>query len=284
MKLISDQLEAFYTVSQTLNFTNAAEKLSVTQSALSQRILNLEKKLELTLFIRDRSGLRMTDTGLKLMRYCQQQINLGNELFQSIKSQNPDEISGTVRIGGFSTVIDTLVIPALSQLVQDHQAVTLQVIKRDSNVLLQLLKNGEIDYVILDDRLNKVELERIPLGKEQNVLVQRKKYQGPYVYLDHHQEDDLTLRYLKHAKLKPQKIRRHYLNDSAGLMQGVQYGLGRAVLPMHMIKNNPNIEIIHKNQILEIPLYLYHYNLPYHTQLHSLTIQLLKNYFEQELS
>jgi DNA-binding transcriptional LysR family regulator len=283
MKLISAQLEAFYTLSQTLNFTKAAEKLHVTQSALSQRILNLEKQLELTLFVRDRSGLRITEAGFKLIRYCQQQMNLEYEVIQSLKSPDSDEVSGVVRIGGFSAVMDTLVIPALSELVKTHPQVTLHVIKRDASILLQMLKNAEIDYVILDDRLNKEELERVLLGKEKNVLVQNKKYQGADVFLDHHPDDDLTLRYLKLGKSKPSKFQRHFLNDSAGLIQGVQQGLGRAVLPLHLIKKNQNIEIVDKNQILEIPLYLYHYVQPYYTQLHTKVVQSLKMHFEHEL-
>ncbi len=83
MTFSSSHLEAFFAVSQTLNFTQAASKLHITQSALSQRILNFEKELGLTLFIRDRAGLRLTETANKIVRYCQQKNNLEIEVLAS---------------------------------------------------------------------------------------------------------------------------------------------------------------------------------------------------------
>lgn len=283
MGLSTSQLEAFFVVSQTLNFTNAAEKLHITQSALSQRILNLEKELELTLFIRDRSGLRLTEAAIKLVRYCQQKNNLELEVLASLKSNDPHAFGGVIRIGGFSSIMSSVVVPALCQLTSVHKKVTIQTMTKEMSELLELLKRGEIDYMIVDDRIDRDELERVFLGKEKNVLVQHKKYSGDHIYLDHDENDDVTLKYLKQAKIKTKEIKRQYLDDVHGLIQGVRSKLGKAVLPMHLIPEN-EFEILHPNQILEIPIYLYYYSQPYYSKLHFEVVETLKSSFEQVFS
>lgn len=284
MTMTSSHLEAFFAVTQTLNFTKAAEKLHITQSALSQRILNLEKDLDLTLFIRDRAGLRLTDAGTTLVRYCQLKNNLELEVMNSLKPNDPKGISGIVRIGGFSSVMPSIVVPALAQLALANKNINIQTTTKEMSELLDLLKRGEIDYVILDDRLDRDELERVLLGKEKNVLVQHKKYAGDNVYLDHDANDDITIKYLKQTKAKTKDIRRQYLDDIHGLIQGVDQRLGKAVLPMHLIKDRPQFEILNKNQILEIPIYLYYYHQPYYSKLHQQVLDALRASFEKYLA
>jgi DNA-binding transcriptional LysR family regulator len=283
MNLSSTQLEAFFAVAQNLSFTKAAAKLHLTQSALSQRIINLEKELELTLFIRDRAGLRLTEAALKLSRYCQQKNNLELEVLATLKPDDPQGVSGIARIGGFSSIMSSLVIPAMAHLTAQNKNVGLQLLTKEMSELLELLKRGEIDYVILDDRLEREELERVFLGTEKNVLVQHKKYKAENIYLDHDESDDVTLKYLKQAKLKSKEFKRQYVDDVHGLIQGVQHKLGKAVLPLHLIQEKSDFEILDKNQILEIQIYLYYYSQPYYSKLHDQVIKSLTQTFKQHL-
>lgn len=279
MALSSSQLEAFFAVSRTLNFTTAAERLHITQSALSQRILNLEKELELTLFIRDRSGLRLTDASAKLLRYCQQKNSLELEVLASLKPDDPKVVGGVIRIGGFSSIMSSVVVPALGKLAQANKNIAIQTLSKEMFELLELLKRGEIDYMIVDDRIDRDELERVLLGKEKNVLVQHKKYNGEDIYLDHDEADDVTLKYLKQAKLKTKGIKRQYLDDVHGLIQGVRSKLGKAVLPVHLFHEN-EFEILNPEQILEIPIYLYYYSQPYYSNLHFKVVEVLNSSFQ----
>lgn len=280
MTLPSLHLEAFYAVSQTLNFTQAAEKLHITQSALSQRILNLEKELELTLFIRDRSGLRLTEAAEKLVRYCQQKNNLEAEVLASLRPSDPQGISGIIRIGGFSSIMSSIVIPALGQLHTLHPHIQIQTISKEMSELLDLLKRGEIDYMIVDDRIEREELERVSLGYEHNVLVQHKKYTGEEIYLDHDEKDDVTFKYLKQTKNKTKLVKRQYLDDVHGLIEGVQHKLGKAVLPLHLIQNRPDFLILEPQHVLKIPIELYYYAQPYYSKLHFKVVETLKRHFK----
>ena len=63
MSLSSLYLDAFVGVAKAESFSGAAKGLHITQSALSQRIKNLEDELGLTLFLRMTSGVRLTEQG-----------------------------------------------------------------------------------------------------------------------------------------------------------------------------------------------------------------------------
>jgi DNA-binding transcriptional LysR family regulator len=277
MALSSIQLEAFYSLAQTGNFTKAAEKLHVTQSALSQRIMNLESDLETTLFIRDRAGLRLTPAGEDLLRYCQTKNSFEEEFLSSLKSRSASELSGVVRIAGFSSIMRSVVLPALTPLAQKNPHLQLQFLTREMDELLPLLKKGEVDFVLNDRLDDREELESLSVGEEHNVLVERPGYAGEDVYLDHDEKDPVTLRYLKLAKLKSSgKLARHFVDDVYGILDGVKLGLGRGVLPRHIVRDEKKLSILQPRTVLEIPIVLHFFRQPYYSKLHQAVVKELQ--------
>jgi DNA-binding transcriptional LysR family regulator len=282
MSLSSLNLDAFFACAQCGNFTKAAEKLFITQSALSQRIQNLERELETSLFIRDRAGIRLTEAGLELLRYCQARDSIETEALARVRGSGRDSSApaGTIRIGGFSSVLRSVILPALAPLLTKHQGIKLQVVSRELEDLPELLRRGEIDYMILDRDLGKEEMETQLLGEERNVLVRKKGYQGPPIYLDHHEADQVTFRYLRlseQASKKRAKVERRYLPDVYALIDGVKLGLGQAILPMHLIKGETGLTIIESEKQLLIPVVLHFYAQPYYSQLHREVVGSLKS-------
>lgn len=278
MSLPSNQLDAFMAVAELLNFTKAAERLHITQSALSQRILNLEDELQVTLFIRDRSGLKLTEQAYDLVRYCQSRNLLENDFINSIKSQNKAELGGVLRVGGFSSVMRSVIQPPIKTLMQDNPSLKLSLITKEMNELPDILKRSEIDYMILDNRIEREELERITLGYEHNVLVQAKKYSGPEIYLDHDEHDTVSQDYFKMAKKKLKKLERRCLDDVYGLIDGVSDSLGLAVLPTHLINSRKDLEVLNPDVVLKVPVSVYFYKKPFYSKLHSAFIEnLIKN-------
>lgn len=284
MALSATQLEAFYTLSQVLNFTKAAAKLNITQSALSQRVQNLETELETTLFIRDRAGLKLTETARDLLRFCQMKNALEDEFLSQIRSHNPKELAGLVRIGGFSSITDSILVPLLASFLKKHRSVQLNLHTKELDDLVTLLKRGEIDFMILDDRLQKEELERISLGNEQNVLVESKDYDGPDVFLDHDENDLTTINYLKKFKLPTKNIKRLYLDDIHGIIVGVRQSLGRAIVPLHLVQEEKSLRVLNPKDVLEVPVYLYYYTQPYYSNLHQALVTDITLKFKEYLN
>jgi len=282
MKLNSAQLEAFYTISQVLNFTRAAEQLHVTQSALSQRINKLEEELETTLFIRDRSALRLTDSGEQLLRFCQLNSHAESELLAKLKDTN-DELVGSLRIGGFSSVNRSLVIPALKKLLGENPKLSLTLMTKELRELPQILKNAEVDYILTNKASDSDEIESIFLGVEENVLVESKKQATPDIFLDHDETDPTTKAYFSQNKMKLNPHAMRYLDDVYGLLDGVRHGLGKAVLPYHLIQSETHLKIIHPQRKLLVPVYLSFYRQPFYRRTHLIFIQEVSTYFKVHL-
>jgi DNA-binding transcriptional LysR family regulator len=270
MSLSSLQLDAFLTVAQTLNFTKAADLLHVTQSALSQRIMKLEEELETSLFIRDRAGLRLTEAAQDLIRYCRCKNSLEEEFLATLRDAS---LAGVIRIGGISSLMSAVILPSLEMLLSQNTKLKIHMINDEIDALPARLRQGEIDYMILDRRDNRDELERVALGKEQNVLVQKRKYKGGDIYLDHDENDAVTRDYLKLCGQKTKNIERRYLDNVYGLIEGVRLGIGRAVLPKHLIAGQRDFEILNPAIVLEVPMYLYFYSQPYYSKLHHRVVE-----------
>ncbi len=283
MSLSSIQLEAFSAVTQTLNFTKAAGVLHITQSALSQRILNLESELGTTLFIRDKSGIKLTEEAQELIKYCQFKNQCEDEFVSRLKSKDAKQIAGTLRVGGFSSVMRSIFLPAVSDLLSKNPLLKLQMLIREVYELFDLLKRSEIDFIIINSNIEREDIESVFLGYEENVLVQKKNYSGEKIYLDHDENDEVTFTYLKKFARKSKKIKRCYLDDTYGILEAVKLGLGYAVLPKHLIENEKNIEVINPQQILKIPVYLCFYRQPYYTKMHLSLVEKVVSAFKEIL-
>ena len=61
------QLKYFLKLAETLNFSSAAKELFITQSTLSQQILNLEREFDQPLFVRNSHEVQLTEAGRLLM-------------------------------------------------------------------------------------------------------------------------------------------------------------------------------------------------------------------------
>jgi DNA-binding transcriptional LysR family regulator len=281
MKLSSLSLEAFHAVSKSLSFSRAAAEVHITQSALSQRILNLEEELQMKLFIREPSGVRLTESGLILLRFCQTQSALEEEALGQL-SQLTDKtktgLSGTLRLGGFSTVLRSLLMPRLGPLVENHPAVKLELFSEELSVLPGLLRRGLADYIVLDRILDDRDLESHALGFEENVLIEAKGgTKRPDTYLDHDSEDKTTVRFweLQGKKASPARFSRSYLDDIYGIIDGVALGWGRAVVPRHLVENHRGVRILPGYKPLKTPIVLHYYRQPYYSKLHDELIRIL---------
>ena len=95
--------KVFYYVAKTLSFSEASKKLFISQSAVSQSIKALEKKLEQPLFIRNTKRVKMTPEGEILFKHIEPAINLiirGENQIMDVKALG----GGQLRIGASDTI------------------------------------------------------------------------------------------------------------------------------------------------------------------------------------
>jgi DNA-binding transcriptional LysR family regulator len=268
MSLSSHNLDAFLTVARTLSFSKAAEQLHVTQSALSQRIQKLESELESSLFIRDRAGLRLTELAEKLLRYCQVRETLEIEFLKEITTQKKDELAGILRIASYSSVLRSVVLPALSPFLRKNPDIQCEFFSREISELPGLLQRGEADFIITDSPVSREDLVSKTLGHEEYVVIESSKHSSPpNIYLDHDAQDTATSEFFKKQKGKRPAYRRSYLDDVYGILDGVALGLGRAVMSRHLLEKNFPVSVLSDFQPRRVEVVLQYYAQPYYSKL-----------------
>jgi len=279
MSISSLQLDAFNEVAKYLSFSKAAQSLAITQSALSQRVKNLEVDLAVTLFIRDTAGIKLTEFGLKLHRYSQMKNSLEDDFLNELRSKNKNEFVGIVRIAGFSSVLRSVIIPALADFLRKNSKIQFEFIKGEIFELPNLLRSGEADFVISDERFNKSDIVEESLGTEEYVVIESLKHQSQAdVFLDHGPADNATETYFNFQAKKPKKYRRVFMGDVYGILDGVSEGLGRAVMSKHLIHKKCAVKMIKGYKKYEKEVTLHYYNQPFYPAIFTaIKDELLKN-------
>ncbi len=275
MQLSSRQLEAFVVVARTLNFTRAAERLNLTQSALSQRIRKLEEELGAALFVRAPGAVRLTDTGTRILRYCEAKESLESEILADLATSNSEELAGGIRIAGHLSIMRPVALPILAPLLREHPKVHCELINADLKKLPGMLKQGEADLVILDHALPWAALETFHLGDEAYVAIESAQFTTrPDVYLDINPDDQITERFFQFQGAGP-AYRRSYMADVYGIIDGVALGMGRAVVPRHMLAGRQDVRVMAQYRPQPTGVWLHHYTLPYYSRLQQAVVELL---------
>jgi DNA-binding transcriptional LysR family regulator len=106
------RLKAFIYAAESLNFSEAAKQLHVTQPTVSHHIKTLEKNLNVELFVRTGHNLRLTEAGRLLLPFAHRLIHQANELQEMMVSLQKD-IVGHLRIA-CSTTAGKYILPLLA--------------------------------------------------------------------------------------------------------------------------------------------------------------------------
>lgn len=141
------QLRAFVTVAKEGNLTRAAEKLHVTQPAVSLQIKSLQEQLGLRLFIRTSNGMLLTKEGSELIVLAEQLLLKEQALREQARTlqTNSKVVSGKLTIG---TILDPEFIRLgvfLKRLVQLHPRLSTTLSHHMSGSVLQQVKSGQLD-------------------------------------------------------------------------------------------------------------------------------------------
>ena len=269
MSLSSLQLDAFLAAAKSLNFSRAAESLFITQSALSQRIKNLELTMGATLFIRDPSQIKITEIGEKLLRYCQTKDAMEDELLLNLTSIEGGELAGIVRIGAFSSVLRSVVIPSMSSLLRKNPKIQCDFIHKETPGLPSLLERSECDFIILDYPMESASVEKHLLGYEEYIVIESSEYTCPEnIYLDNSLNDTATEQFFNAQDGPAPKYERRFMGETYGIIAGVEAGLGRSVMPVHLLTERPHLKKVEGFHLYKREITLHYKKQSYYSELY----------------
>lgn len=237
-------LYCFITIAETGSFTEAAEKVGRTQSAVSQKIAKLEELLGVTLLVRGKQ-LQLTNEGELFLNYARQIFNLYSEALDLF---NKPELKGEISFGlpeDFATLFLSDVLVDFSRI---HPFILLN---SECDLTLNLLdrfKRGEFDLVlvkatnlhdfpdelgVLSEKLEWVGSSKISAKSYYNNILPLVLAPHPCVY---------RARAIESLEKQHIKWRVVFSSPSyAGTVAAVKAGLGLTVMPRNMINSDLRI-------------------------------------------
>lgn len=167
------QLEYFIAISETMNFTKAANNLFISQTALTKQIKSLEKELDTLLFNRDSKQISLTDSGKYFLIEAKKiinQVNLSKNNFISYQQG----ITGNLKIGFLKNLDPNLLVKIISKLNKKYPLLTIELNSYSNHELYQQLESATIDLTLTmsnhDPRYQQILINKYPLV----VLVNKK--------------------------------------------------------------------------------------------------------------
>lgn len=167
-------LEYFLAVAEELNITRAAQRLYISQQAMSSAIKKLEKSLGVKLFNRT-PNFSLTYAGTRLVKAATQIMDIRQQLLNEIDDINNNK-RGELRIGISHTRGYTILPDILPEYKKTHPQVEISIIEGNSDALEEKLQHGMIDLMFGFLPVMLESVETVELLKERLFLVVPKSF------------------------------------------------------------------------------------------------------------
>lgn len=143
------QLAAFCAVVERRSFSQAAERLGVTQPAVSLQVRSLERRLGRQLL--DRSGRRVepTEAGLKLYRSAQRLLALEEQIVTELADEDGGALRGTLEIGASTGPGSTVLALLLCEFQQRNPEVHVELSVFDTQRVVELVAERELELGVV---------------------------------------------------------------------------------------------------------------------------------------
>ena len=139
----------FYNVAKNKNVTKTANELMISQPAISKAIKNLEEQLNCTLFIRNKTGVVLTEEG----KVFYEEIKQAMEIIDSAESkllQMTNLEYGFLNIGVSNTLAKKYLLPYIEKFYKEYPNIKINIHTNMTTELIKKARNGIVDIIILN--------------------------------------------------------------------------------------------------------------------------------------
>ena len=150
--MLDFRVETFLAVCQTMNFTRAAEQLHITQPAVSQHIHALEEQYGAKLFRSQGKQLQLTESGRLFFRTAAAMHHDDLRLREALHQENTRR---RLRFGATLTIGEYIMPGPLHRLLEREPDIQLYMLTANTQELLKLLDQGELDFAIVEGYFDK---------------------------------------------------------------------------------------------------------------------------------
>jgi DNA-binding transcriptional LysR family regulator len=292
------QMEALIALVEEGSFSRAAQKMLLTQPALTKNIKNIEESLGTKIVRRSTGGISINASGKILYDYARRIVKLRNEAREKI-GKLTDNPGGDIYIGA-STIPATYILPrALSLFRKKHPDVRVHIQTADSEETINMVLGNqvEIGFIgkqplnnrIMEMRLWKDRLALVVRGnhpwRKKKVITLQEFLAEPFVIRE---KGSATRDILESCLKNSQSISISQLNicsemgSSEAIKEAIIAGLGVSVISVHAITRELSQKLLAEVPFpgcnIERNLYLIYQRKLELTALHKLFIDFLKYY------
>ncbi|MBA3595272.1 MAG: LysR family transcriptional regulator [Polaromonas sp.] len=233
-------VEAFYWVATLKSISRAAEKLYLTQSAMSSRIATLEDELGVLLLDRHDKQFKLTAAGTRFLLYAEKLLALQREVKAEMGSGQAMAVS--MRIGAIESVLHSWLIPWLEKLRADYPGLELELTVETTPILIDQMQRGTLDLVfavlpasaegvrnLVLPTMEMVFVGHPDLHKKKNYRLDELASMELLTFQKGSQPHVMLLDLFRTHRLEPKKV--HAISSISAMVQLVQGGFGVALLP-----------------------------------------------------
>jgi DNA-binding transcriptional LysR family regulator len=138
------EIKAFRATARLGTVTRAAESLHVTQPAVSRLLFNLEARIGLTLFSREKKRLKLTAEGQSFLREVEQHF-IGIERLEEASRRIAQHGAGALRILGIPSITSSVLPQATKRLLSDHPKTIITLDTDTTDRIASQIENGGYD-------------------------------------------------------------------------------------------------------------------------------------------
>ncbi len=242
-----DALECLAAIVEEGGFERAAQRLSITQSAVSQRLRALESQVGTVLIVRSRP-LKATAAGQLLLKHTRQLRLLRADLERDMKELAPSSAGGAreeerISIAINADSIATWALPALNELAM--QGLPMEIITDDQDFTQEWLRSGQVLGCVTTLKQALRGCKVVPLGAMNYVAVASPEYAAAHLpkgltqhnfreapFIAFNRKDDMQTEFIATAfGLKRVTLRQLFVPSSEGQVRAVLAGWGVSVVP-----------------------------------------------------
>ena len=240
-------VEAFYWVVSLKSVSRAAEKLHITQSAMSSRIAALEDELGVLLLDRRDKQFRLTVAGLRFFSHAQRLLALHREIKSEMGAGAGAARTVSLRIGVIESVLHSWLIDWVQHMRSTSPDFELELTVETTPVLVDQVQRGALDLAFAALPTSGENLRSRALPPMEMVFVGHKDLHRKrrYTLADLAQLELLTfqrgsqphvalLDLFREAGLQPQRV--HAISSISAMVQLVEGGIGVATLPLAAVQ------------------------------------------------
>jgi DNA-binding transcriptional LysR family regulator len=256
-----DLYRVFCEVSKFKSFSKAAAALYMTQPAVSQAMMQLERELEFRLFTRTPKGVVLTNEGQLLFEYISSAMNLintGEKKLGEIKNL----MAGELRIGVGDTISRYFLLPYLEKFHKLYININLKVFNGTTIELCAMLKLGEIDIAVCNLPIEDDSLEIIKCMDVHDIFVCGRMYKDRIsmpLCLEDIAEFPLIL--LENKSNSRQYVEKYMLSKGVGIKPEIELGSHELLLEFAKIDlgiscviREFSLEYLRSGTVYEMPM------------------------------